>query len=190
MIRSFALLNRLHASFRRLGTDRRGVSAIEFAFILPVMLLLFLGAVEMSQALTVNRRVVAVASSAADLTAQVKSVTCPEIADIFSAATSIMAPFPATGVRIVLTSVIANAQNQTTVDWSRPNSGSGRAPGSTFTLPAGLTQAGSSVIVSEVTYTYTPDVSVPFLSSASIPMSGTFYLRPRQSPKVTSTCTS
>lgn len=178
----------LQSHARRLHADKAGVSAIEFAFILPVMLTLFLGSVEMSTALTVNRRVVSVASSAADLTAQVKTVNCPDITDIFNAASSILAPYSITPLRIVLSSIKADATNQTKIAWSKANSGSGRSVGSNFAVPAGLTQAGSSVILSEVTYTYTPDVSVPFLSAATIPMTGTFYLRPRQSPEVTSTC--
>ena len=55
------------ALYRR---DSRGVAAIEFAMIVPIMSAMFIGAVEVSQAITVDRRVTQVASSTADLVAR------------------------------------------------------------------------------------------------------------------------
>ena len=54
--------------------DKRGVSAIEFAPVAPI-LLMYVGAVETGNLLTVTRRVETVASTAGDLTAQVKEVS-------------------------------------------------------------------------------------------------------------------
>ena len=77
---------------RRLANDTRGLSAVEFALILPVMITMYMGAVEFSHALTIDRRVTSVASSAADLAAQSKQVTSDSVTDIFTAANSIMQP--------------------------------------------------------------------------------------------------
>ena len=163
----------------RLANDTRGLSAVEFALILPVMITMYMGAVEFSHALTVDRRVTSVASSAADLAAQSKEVTSDSILDIFTAANSIMQPYSATPISIVLTSVIADEDNETNVSWSCAHNGSARADGAAFSIPAGLTQPYSSVIVAEVTYTYTPPVG-EFISG-NILMNETFYLRPRRS---------
>ena len=46
------------------------MAAIEFALIVPIMAVMFIGAVELSQAITVDRRVTQVASSTADLVAR------------------------------------------------------------------------------------------------------------------------
>jgi len=54
--------------------DKRGASAIEFALIVPVIILMYVGIVEIANLLTVDRRVETVASTAAALTAQVKQV--------------------------------------------------------------------------------------------------------------------
>ena len=56
--------------------DKRGVSAVEFALLTPIILLIYVGVAEIGNLLTVERRVETVASTAADLTAQVK--TCRE----------------------------------------------------------------------------------------------------------------
>jgi len=147
--------------------------------LLPVMITMYMGAVEFSHALTVDRRVTSVASSAADLTAQSKQVTSASVIDIFTAANSIMQPYSSTPISIVLTSVVADEDNNTTVGWSCAHNGSARADDSAYTLPSGLTQPYSSVIVAEVSYNYIPPVG-EFISG-SILMKETFYLRPRRS---------
>ena len=62
--RAGALLGRWRA-------DASGMAAVEFAFIVPIMGVMFIGAVELSQAIIVDRRVTQIASSTADLVARV-----------------------------------------------------------------------------------------------------------------------
>ena len=170
---------KLRRRLRALAHDTGGVSAVEFALILPIMITMYIGAVEFSSALTVDRRVSSVASAAADLTAQAEEVTSNSLQDIFTAATSIMTPYSADPISIVVTSVIADANNDTTVDWSCAKNGSPKSQGSAYTLPDGLTQPFSSVIVAEVSYSYTPPIG-QFLTGG-VDMSEIFYLRPRRS---------
>ncbi len=99
--------------FCRALSDRRGVSAIEFAFIAPVLIALYVGAVQLGNALTINRRVFSVASTTADLAAQVKSVSTGDLQDITSAASSILTPFSTAPLRIVVSSVVADNNNNT-----------------------------------------------------------------------------
>src|SRR5688572_10346719 len=54
----------------RMRRDTRGVAAVEFGFIVPIMFFLFVGTIEFSQALTVDRRLTLAASSTADLIAR------------------------------------------------------------------------------------------------------------------------
>lgn len=167
---------------RRALRDKRGVSAVEFALIAPLLIGLYVGAVELGNALTISRRTSAVASTAADLAAQVKTVSNADLADIASAASSILTPYPPTPLKIVLTSVVADDKNATKVDWSyASNGGTARAKNSVVTLPAGLTQANSSVIMAEVTYAFTPLLGLSFANPGSFTMSRTFYSRPRKS---------
>ena len=177
-----AMVSRIQRALRNLAQDTRGMSAVEFALILPIMITMYIGAVEFSDALTVNRRVTAVASTAADLTAQAEQVTSGDVSDIFSAATSILAPYSTTPISIVLTSVVADGQNATTVEWSCSLQGSPRLQRAPFELPAGLTQPFASIVVAEVTYNYSPPLGKMIVGN--INMSETFYLRPRRSLKV------
>ncbi len=181
--RENGIVSVLKRRLRALAHDTHGVSAVEFALILPIMVTMYFGAVEFSSALTVDRRVSSVASAAADLAAQAEEVTSNSVQDIFTAATSIMLPYSADSISIVLTSVVADANNDTTVDWSCAQNGSAKSQGSAYTLPAGLTQPFSSVIVAEVAYSYTPPIS-QYLTGG-LNMTETFYLRPRRSLAVT-----
>lgn len=170
---------------RRWRGDERGISAVEFALILPIMLTMYIGAVEFSHALTIDRRVTAVASAAADLVAQAEQVSDSDLNDIFEASTTIMMPYSATPISIVLTSVVADEENRTKVAWSAAHNGTPHAEGTDFTVPDGLTQPFSSVIVAEVSYNYTPPVG-EFLTGG-ITMTDKFYLRPRRSLTVEKT---
>jgi Flp pilus assembly protein TadG len=182
---SVALRTSWERAARCLGralSDRRGVSAIEFALILPALVILYVGSVELGNALTISRRTEAVASTAADLTAQAKTVSTADLDDITSVAKRILDPYSTAPLRIVLTSVVADDQNNTKVDWSyATNGGSPHAKNSVVSLPAGLTQADSSVIMAEVTYAFTPLLNLSFANPGSFTMSRTFYLRPRKS---------
>lgn len=168
--------------------DRRGVSAIEFAIVVPVLLLLYVATVELGSALTVHRRTSQVAATAADLTAQVKSVTKGDIQDVQAAASNILTPYSITPLTIVLSSVVADDENNGKVEWSCASKGSARAEDSAYAVPAGLTQANSSVIVAEVTYAYSGLLGLTaFFSLGAFDMERTFYTRPRQSAKVEKT---
>lgn len=171
----------------RFMRDRRGVSAIEFAMIVPALILLYVGAVEMGNALTIHRRTSQVAATAADLTAQVATVTKSDLADIEAASTSILTPFSTSPLRIVLSSVVADKNNNGKVDWSCASKGSGRAEGSSYPVPNGLTEPNSSVIVAEVTYAYSSLLGLSTISPGSFDIKRTFYTRPRTSTKVEKT---
>jgi Flp pilus assembly protein TadG len=174
---------------RRALSDRRGVSAIEFALLAPALILLYVASVELGNALTISRRASAVASTATDLTAQVKTVATADLQDITSAATSILAPYSTTPLKIVLTSVVADQNNPPRVCWSyATNGGTALAKGAVVSLPAGLTQANSSVIMAKVTYAFTPLLGLTEVwSPGPINMTRTFYARPRKSLTVTKT---
>ena len=172
-----------------LWRDQRAIAAIEFAFLAPVMITMYIGAVELGNALTINRRTSQVTATLADLVAQVKTVTTPDIQDVQAAAADVMAPYPTTPLKMVLSSVVADANNSGKVAWScATNGASPRAPNSTYPVPTGLTQPNSSVIVAEVTYAFTPLTNLTvFGAPAAFTMKRTFYARQRKSLKVDKT---
>jgi len=179
------------ATFRqiagKLRRDKRGVAAVEFAMIVPVMFFLFVGAVEFSQALTVDRRVTQSASSTADLIARapVEGLTESEVDGHLKIIEQLMEPYDLSRLTVKIYSVIAQNQNGNVtyrVDWSRDNRGATPAArNTTYTaMPANLIAPGESVIIAEATYNYQPLIFRYFIQTA-FEMQEKFYLKPRNS---------
>lgn len=192
-------LARLWSGIRALRRVRwigncRGTSAVEFAIIAPLLITLYAGAVEVGNALTIYRRTDQIAYTAADLVAQSKSVSKADLEDITAASSSILTPYSTAPLSIVLTSVVADSNGNTTVAWSYGMNAAAHTVGAAFTLPTGITAPGSSVIVAEVKYAYSPLLNIKTSATSStskndgaFTMSRVFYSRPRQSLTVTYT---
>jgi Flp pilus assembly protein TadG len=185
------VVHRLNASVaksvRQLALAKDGVAAIEFAMVAPLMLLLFVGSVEFSQALTVDRRVTQIASSTADLVAREKSVTTADMEGIMQIVSYLMSPYDVTPLKVTLLNVYSSMTNagDTKVCWSYNYNGGVNtyADNQSYSMPAGILGTGSSAIVAEVTYDYQPLIFNMFIESA-FTMEEKFYLKPRLSNSV------
>lgn len=164
--------------------NKSGVAALEFALIVPFMIALYMGAVEFGQALSADRKVTSVASATADLVAQSQEISQNDIDDIFRISRAVMQPFDDTTLRVIISSVVVDEDNNQSIDWSVSNvDGNAHAQGSQIPgMPATITEPNTSVIVAEVAYTYTSLVTKYI--SGPIDLTDTFYLRPRQSFQV------
>lgn len=168
-----------------LRRDERGISAVEFAMLLPLMLTLYLGAVEISQGISADRKVTLTTRTVADLVSQVSSVNNNDMQNSLNAAATVMAPFSTTKLKVVVSSVKVDANGNATVDWSDTLNGAARSKGSSITLPAALKIANSSLILSEVQYAYTPTIG--YLISGTMTLKDQIYMRPRLSDSVART---
>ena len=102
----------------RAVSDDKGAVLIEAAIVLPVLLMIFLGMVEFSNAFTAKRRVQAVASTTADLVAQAQSVTIANLSDIASIGVQLMQPFSSSGLTLKISSVSEDSQSNITEQWN------------------------------------------------------------------------
>lgn len=161
---------------RRWTGDERGVSAIEFAMLAPVLIAFYMGMTEFCQGFMAQKRMGHVSAMVADLIAQEETVAAATIDDIFDIGGLIMKPFPTSTLHQRVSSV-SRASGSATVDWSRGDGMTALAVGSTVTLPADLVEDGESVIVAEVTYDY--DSAADYLMPGLTRFSHTYYLRPR-----------
>lgn len=160
----------------RLTGDERGVSAVEFALLAPVMIAFYFGMAEFCQGYMAQKRMGHVSAMVADLVAQEETVATTNLDDIFQIGGLIMKPFSTTALQQRV-SAVTQTGGVARVTWSR---GSGMAPRTVdevITLPAGLVSDGESIIVSEATYDY--DSPVDYLMPAVTRFSHIYYLRPR-----------
>jgi Flp pilus assembly protein TadG len=174
MMRSPAFLRR----FRR---DQNGLSAVEFALLAPVMILLYFGMVELCQAYMAHKRMSHVASMVADMTARAETVNQNSLGETFNIGGQIMQPFSAAPLAMRVSSVTRGDDGVVRVNWSY---GRGLSPISgERTVPDGLIDNKQSLIVSEAVYDYDSPIN-RFLPGIT-KMSRTFYLRPRSVETVT-----
>jgi Flp pilus assembly protein TadG len=66
---------RVRRSVHDLSGDNSGIAAVEFAMVVPLMLVLFFGTVEFSSALAIDRKVTIMSRTLSDLTSQNISIT-------------------------------------------------------------------------------------------------------------------
>jgi Flp pilus assembly protein TadG len=179
------LASRLPRRVRGLASDERGLSAVEFALLLPVMVTLYLGTVEISQGIGADRKVTLTARTVADLVSQVASINNSEMTNSLNAASTVMSPFSAANLKVTVSSVKIDANGVATIDWSDTLNGTARTQGSTVTLPTALNIPNSSLIWSEVSYDYKPTIG--YLISGTLMLKDQIYMRPRLSDSVTRT---
>ncbi len=162
--------------------DRSGLAAVEFALIAPVMIIMFVGATELSSAIDCNARVTRAVSTVADLVAQETIISTSDATNVFQAAGAILNPYAVSNAKIVVSSLSNDAATKTIkVDWSEAQN-TGRRTTPPANIPDGILPAGSSVIYAEITYNFTPAVT-SFIGSFTL--TNSFYSKPRRSTKVT-----
>ncbi len=181
---------RMPAALRRFTDDKRGVSAIEFAMLLPLMITLYLGTVEISQGVAIDRKVTLTARTLADLASQSQTLTNAQLQDLLRASAAVMTPYndAPTGpakLGVTITSVNIDAQGRATVTWSQTLNGTARTPGASLTLPAALAVPNTSLVWSEATYAYTPTIG--YVITSTLNLHDQMYMRPRLSDSVTLT---
>lgn len=163
-----------------------GVAAVEFALILPLLALLYLGGIELSLLMQADRRVTTVTATIGDLASRHTTLNNNDVSDIFDAARIIISPLDPALAQMRLSSLVADNNGQVTVEWSDGCNTTPRADGSSVgDLPQGIVPAGGSIILAEVMYEY--DSLVNFLTDgengraiSDVTLNDRFYLRPRR----------
>ncbi len=174
---------RIRRGWRR---DRRGVAAIEFAMIMPLLLALYLGGYETAQAMATYRKMAATTVELANITAQYTTMSSSDMTSVMNASAQIMAPYSTTNLSIVMSEITTDANSHATVTWSNAyNGGAALTPGAAFTLPSGLVAASTSYVLVRTVYSYVPTVGSAFVHT--IPMTDQIYMLPRQSSSITYT---
>jgi Flp pilus assembly protein TadG len=176
---------------RRFAASTRGIAAVEFALIMPVLLVIFLSTFDAANAITVYMKVRSAAYVSAAITNQYgtgASVNYPPIAtadmtNITQASGKVLAPYTGTPV-VVISQVKATSNTNAVVSWSYALNGTALTPTSTYTgLPVNFAKnsCGNTypcyAIVASVSYTYTPTFG--YFLTGPITLSDTVLATPR-----------
>ena len=167
-----------------LRADQSGVSAVEFALLLPLLIMIYFGLAETTQMLLADRRISQVAFSVGDLVSRTDQIDDAQMTDILTVARVIMDPFPVSTVMGIRVTSIAVAPNgRASVVWSDANGTlEAYATGTPMTIDGNRVDPGETVVLSEVRYLYR-GVSSMILADGGT-LNAQFYLKPRKSDRV------
>ena len=166
----------------RLFRDRRGAAAVEFAFVAPLMILMYYGLSETTQGMMASRRAAHVATTIGDLTAQQSQINAATVADIFTVGKAILAPFPTATLNMRITSVKADVSGTPKVVWSQGYGSMAPLSGTVSGVPTGLIGPNESTIQAEVSYTYTSSIQKAL--PGPIVLTQKSFLKPRKGAEV------
>lgn len=175
----------------KLSRQDSGLAAVEFALILPILVVLWFGGVELTQGLSVDRRLNNLASAVGDLVARSKIVTTADVNLIFDIAPGAMYPYcktesacNAAGLGMRITAVNMNGAGNSSVAWSVGQGVGDYADGADMNnvVPATLRVPDTQIIVAEVYYTYTP--AIGYVISGDVDLDDRMFFVPRLSAKV------
>jgi len=192
-------ISAIAAKVERFGRDRRGVAAIEFAFIVPVLLIMYFITMEASQAIETSKKVSRIGSMVADLVTQQQTVVKADLEAMMKIGTSTLQPYNRSSPTIIITGIqiTDEASPRVLVAWSRKLVGTtysaDAAPNTITTVPATLKIRNTFLIRVESDLGYKPMITWSASDSQAlgltsvfnnITMAETYYLRPRRSPTV------
>jgi Flp pilus assembly protein TadG len=176
---SDGLLSRL----RGFARGERGFAAVEFAVILPFMLTVYLGGIEIGNGVAIDRKVAITTHAVADLASRYTTIHNSDMSNILGASSVIIQPFGATPLAVTVSQVTVDAKGNATVTWSDTLNGTARTIGSPVTLPGTLATPNSSYVWGEVNYVYTPTLG--YVMTGSWTLSNQIFMSPRQSASIT-----
>jgi Flp pilus assembly protein TadG len=166
----------------RLGGDRAGTAGIEFAIVLPLMLVLSVVALEATLAIMASMCLTNAAESVADLVAQQNSANW-SVSNVCTAAQLSMTPLPGAPLQVAIASVTNNNGSGGSLDWQDTSCGNAASISNPTSLAASLIpDKGDSVVVVQATYQYTSPIQ--YLFTTVINMSQNSFQRPRNGSSV------
>jgi Flp pilus assembly protein TadG len=167
----------LHATVRRFARDRDGVSAVEFAIVLPFMLTLYLGGVELGEGLSIKFKTTLAARTVTDLASQYVSIDGTNMQNILGASSTVLSPYSTAGVVVTLTELTVNSSGKGVVQWSCSLNGTAYTANQKLTMPTNLQTTGITLLYGEVTYPYTPPIGYAITGTYNIYQNMYFYPR-------------
>ena len=161
-----------------------GMAAVEFSLILPILVVLWIAGVEITQGLSVDRRLNNLSSSIGDLVSRSKAVTYGDVDRIFDIAPGALFPYATTGLTMRVTAVTIDGSQNATATWSRAENTTAYSTNQNMNslVPLSLRVANTQVIMAEATFPYKP--AVGYLITGTKTLSDRVFFVPRLVDKV------
>lgn len=164
---------------RRLFGDENGVVLIEFAIVMPFMILILFGGYMLANAMATSRKATSAVRAMADLTSQNPELTTKGLTDIMSIRASIVSPFRLNDTMTRISAVSTDAEGAGRVVWSHAARGSRLATSAPYDLPVQFRIPNMNYVVAEMDYVLENQTQI--IPMKPIEMSERAIMLPRQS---------
>lgn len=150
------ILIRMAEGLRRLARERSGASAMEFAFLAPILIAIYISSFEITTGYSVSQKTLKAAGSIADIVTRQDVVNKAFLSEMIDAAEATIAPSPAPGLKLRITGVTVDSAGNAKVLWSwNESGGTPYAKGSPVDVPADMKKPGSFLVRSELSVQHT-----------------------------------
>lgn len=167
--------------FRR---DEDGVAAVEFAMIVPALVTLYLGCVDLTMGYTIYRKVLHATSVMSDLVTRTNSVTKSDLDAIFDIGDASVAPRASGLDSAKISAITVDAAGKAKVSWSRARNMTADPVGTLITLPSDMSSLRSTNLIRTIAgYSYQPPGASQVIGT--IPFQKELYNVPRTGTNVT-----
>lgn len=183
---------RFVALVARFAQDRRGVGAVEFAIIFPILLALYLTSFELTIGYNTYKRASSAAATINDLISKTGSVDKTYLAGMQDVAAAVFAPYSTKDLKLKISGIAIDKQKQAKIAWSwdeknqRPY-----AVGSTATVPSRLLIEETFLIHVELSIPHELMMFMPDIASSgmkSITIGRDYFFKQRDAETTCSNC--
>jgi Flp pilus assembly protein TadG len=150
-----------------------------------LMITMYLGTVEVSRAVGIDRKVTITAHTVADLASQVTTIGDSDMSNLLGASAAVIQPYDDAMLRVTVSGVQIDNNGVAKIAWSDTHNGTARTVGSTVTIPAALNSPNRFLIWGEASYNYVPVIG--YVVTGPMNLSDQLYMGPRLGNSVTRT---
>ena len=186
-------VQRLKARFAGVIGDRSGASAIEFAFLAPVLICIYLSSFEITEGYTASDKVLKAAGTIADVVTRQSTINKAFLTEMIDTDETMLTPHSTQGLKLKVTGITLDSASNPKVLWSWDQNGN--APyvkGSAVDVPDDMRSPSTFLVRAELSVPHTimlflgsgADFS---MSARTITLSREFYYRQRLSEDIACT---
>jgi len=168
---------------RRYLASTQGIAAVEFALLLPLLLLILFGMMDLGSAIVIKSKVRTAASTVSEIANQYTTIHNTDVSAILGAAAAVITPYSVSNASVVLSQITIDSSGKATVSWSDAQNGTARTVGSSYAVPAGIAIANTVLLLGEVSYKFTPAFGYAVIGGMTL--QDTLYATPRSGASIT-----
>lgn len=172
-----------HRLLRRYLASTQGMAAVEFALLLPLLLLILFGMMDLGSAIVIKSKVRTAASTVSEIANQYTTIHNSDMSAILGAAAAVIAPYSVSNASVVLSQITIDGSGKATVSWSDAQNGTARTVGSSYTPPSGIAVANTVLLLGEVSYKFTPAFGYAVIGGMTL--QDALYATPRSGASIT-----